>query len=200
MKQPRIPMRAVVGLAMLLAAASCRSSHDLDTARGQAGFGVEMAKMNLWREAMFRFQRAIALNPNDAMAYNNLAVAYEANGDSENAAKAYREAMRLDKSNTYIQKNYSRFVEFTSRNRKRGGKAPAGATAPAAGQTATPASGDAPAAPAPAAPPATPSAPADDPATSPPPTTPQPPQPSSPQPPPPGVGGGADPKPAGGAL
>lgn len=134
MKQSGIVLRAAIGLAVLLAAASCRSSHDLATPQGQAGFGVEMAKMNLWREAMFRFQRAIALNPNDAQAYNNLAVAYEANGDSENAAKAYREAMRLDKSNQYIQKNYSRYVEFTSRNKKRQAK-----DAAAAGtETATP--------------------------------------------------------------
>jgi tetratricopeptide (TPR) repeat protein len=40
-----------------------------------------MAKMNLWREAMFRFRRAVEINPSDAMAHNNLAVAYEANGD-----------------------------------------------------------------------------------------------------------------------
>ena len=46
-----------------------------------------MAQMNLWREAMFRFERAIEINPGDAQAHNNLAVAYEANGDFENAAQ-----------------------------------------------------------------------------------------------------------------
>ena len=78
-----------------------------------------MARMNLWREAMFRFKRAVEMNPQDAMAHNNLAVAYEANGDFDSALKEYREAIRLDKSNQFIQKNYSRFVEFTSRNKKR---------------------------------------------------------------------------------
>ena len=85
----------------------------------QEKFGVRMARMNLWREALFRFQRAVEIDPDDAMAHNNLAVAYEANGDFENAGKQYREAMRLDKANPYIQKNYSRYVEFTSRNKKR---------------------------------------------------------------------------------
>ncbi len=44
---------------------------------------------------------------------------FEANGDFERARKEYLEALKLDRSNQYIQKNYSRFVEFLSRNRKR---------------------------------------------------------------------------------
>ena len=116
---------AVLATAVLLLGSSC--SHATNTTatptaerpRQQENFGVEMARMNLWREAMFRFQRAIDINPGDAMAHNNLAVAYEANGDFEKARKEYLEALKLDKSNQYIQKNYSRFVEFTSRNKKR---------------------------------------------------------------------------------
>lgn len=100
-------------------AVSCAHRHDLTRPATQDNFGVEMARMNLWREAMFRFQRAVEINPADAMAHNNLAVAYEANGDFDNARKEYLEALRLDRTNQYIQKNYSRYVEFLSRNRKR---------------------------------------------------------------------------------
>lgn len=103
---------------VFLCTAGCGSS-DVKHGSTQDNFGVEMARQNLWREAMFRFQRAIAANPGDAMAHNNLAVAYEANGDFEAARKEYLEALKLDRSNSYIQKNYSRFVEFLSRNRKR---------------------------------------------------------------------------------
>lgn len=110
--------RFAAGIALLLVlfAGGCSSSGPVET---QEQFGVRMAKMNLWREAMFRFRRAVEMSPNDAMAHNNLAVALEANGDFEAAGKAYREAMRLDKSNQFIQKNYSRFVEFTTRDRRR---------------------------------------------------------------------------------
>lgn len=112
----------------------------------QENFGVRMARMNLWREAMFRFKRAVEMNPEDAMAHNNLAVSYEANGDFDNAAKEYREAIRLDKSNQHIQKNYSRFVEFTSRNKKRQQRTPtrtAAATTPdAAAGSAAPVASD----------------------------------------------------------
>jgi Tfp pilus assembly protein PilF len=102
---------------------ACRSSAgDLSDASTQRRFGVRMAKMNLWREAMFRFKRATQIEPDNAMAHNNLAVAYEATGDFEAAGLEYREALRLDRSNEHIQKNYSRFVEFTQRSKKREAK------------------------------------------------------------------------------
>jgi len=121
----------MVGVALV---ASCAHNQNLERPQTQDNFGVRMAKENLWREAMFRFQRAVQIAPGDAQAHNNLAVAYEANGDFEKARKEYLEALKLDRSNQYIQKNYSRFVEFLSRNRKRQSKeasAPAKPTAPA---------------------------------------------------------------------
>lgn len=110
-------------VALFVSAIGC-AHHNADLSRpsSQDNFGVEMARMSLWREAMFRFQRAVELNPSDAMAHNNLAVAYEANGDFENAAKQYREALKLDRGNSYIQKNYSRYTEFISRSKKKPGK------------------------------------------------------------------------------
>ncbi len=105
--------------ALILATAGCSHRAGLQNPATQGNYGVEMARMNLWREAMFRFQRAVAVAPGDPMAHNNLAVAYEANGDFEKARKEYLEALRLDRTNSYIQKNYSRYVEFLSRSRKR---------------------------------------------------------------------------------
>jgi hypothetical protein len=125
-------------LLTMLFAVGCRSGRRALPEATQENFGVNMARMNLWREALFRFKRAVQMNPTDAMAHNNLAVAYEANGDFENAAREYREAMRLDKSNQYIQKNYSRYVEFTSRNKKRQKGANAPKTASASTGSATP--------------------------------------------------------------
>jgi tetratricopeptide (TPR) repeat protein len=128
-----------VVLIALLIAGGCRSgSGDLSQADTQRRFGVRMAKMNLWREARFRFQRATEIEPQNAMAHNNLAVAFEATGDFDAAAKEYREALRLDRSNQYIQKNYSRYVEFIQRGKKRATGAATAASG--AGAAATPAS------------------------------------------------------------
>ena len=119
----------VVLLSLVLGLSACRSGGgDLSDASTQRRFGVRMARMNLWREAMFRFRRATQIEPDNAMAHNNLAVALEATGDFDAAAKEYREALRLDRSNEYIQKNYSRYVEFMQRGKKRAAGAPAAAT------------------------------------------------------------------------
>jgi Flp pilus assembly protein TadD len=106
-------------LAAVVVFSACRSHRDLSRTETQDNFGVQMARTNLWREAQFRFQRAVELNPQNAMAHNNLAVALEANGDFEKARREYLEALKLDKGNQYIQKNYSRFTEFLQRNKKR---------------------------------------------------------------------------------
>src|SRR5438876_1035543 len=97
----RILCGSVVAAAVVMAA-GCASRSDVAQPQTQDNFGVRMAKQNLWREAMFRFRRAVEINPNDAMAHNNLAVAYEANGDFDNARKEYLEALKLDRSNAYI--------------------------------------------------------------------------------------------------
>jgi tetratricopeptide (TPR) repeat protein len=133
-REGRSTMKGMLRLSILFAtlALSIGCSHHSDLTRpaAQDNFGVQMARMNLWREAMFRFERAIEINPGDAQAHNNLAVAYEANGDFEKARKEYLEALKLDRNNAYIQKNYSRFVEFLSRNKKRQATAPKVMAAP----------------------------------------------------------------------
>jgi Tfp pilus assembly protein PilF len=123
-------LRLSILFATLALSIGCSHHSDLTRPATQDNFGVQMARMNLWREAMFRFERAIEINPSDAQAHNNLAVAYEANGDFEKARKEYLEALKLDRTNPYIQKNYSRFVEFLSRNRKRQAAAPKVTAAP----------------------------------------------------------------------
>jgi len=146
-------------LVLPLAVVSCGSSRgDLSEASTQRRFGVRMAKMNLWREAMFRFRRATQIEPDNAQAHNNLAVAYEATGDFEAAAKEYREALRLDRSNEHIQKNYSRYVEFMQRGKKREAKPAAAATTTAATTATATAAPTATAPPVTIPPPATPPA------------------------------------------
>lgn len=134
-------LRGSLMAAAVVLAAGCASRSDVARPQAQDNFGVRMAKQNLWREAMFRFRRAVEINPSDAMAHNNLAVAYEANGDFDNARKEYLEALKLDRGNAYIQKNYSRYVEFLSRNKKRTAPKTNAAGTAAPGPTSTPSAG-----------------------------------------------------------
>ncbi len=111
--------RAFLLLVILAALTACSSGIDLEKSSSQLNFGVQAARMNLWREALFRFQRATQLEPDSALAHNNLAVAYEGIGEFDKARAEYNLALKLDKGNQFIQKNYSRFVEFYSKNAKR---------------------------------------------------------------------------------
>jgi Tfp pilus assembly protein PilF len=103
---------------VLLIGCSSTARLDLTTAEDQMKVGAQAAKLGLWREAMFRFNRAIELEPENAQAYNNLAVAYESNGEFEKARESYLQALRINRGDPYIQKNYSRFAEFYQRYEK----------------------------------------------------------------------------------
>lgn len=116
-RAPALATLAALGL-LLLGGCSSTSRLDLSTAKSQMKVGAQAARMGLWREAMFRFNRALEIEPNNAQAYNNLAVAYESNGEFEKAREAYLMALRINRGDPYIQKNYSRFSEFYQRHEK----------------------------------------------------------------------------------
>ena len=94
--------KMIPATALILFASACSHHQDLTKSATQDNFGVQMARINLWREALFRFERAVQIDPANAMSHNNLAVAWEANGDFEKARKEYLEALKLDRSNQYL--------------------------------------------------------------------------------------------------
>jgi len=101
--------------------AGCASgSGDMST---QISFGADVARQGLWREAAFRFEKAIAANPKNARAHNNLAVALEATGDFARALEEYKKALELDPQDNYIRRNYARFAEFYTSYTRTTGKA-----------------------------------------------------------------------------
>ena len=61
-------------------------------AKTQVEFGISVAQRGLWREAIYRWERAIQIDPTYAAAENNLAIAYEHEGDLEKARHPVRPA------------------------------------------------------------------------------------------------------------
>jgi len=102
---------APLALAALLAVA-CSSAAPQESAKSQLSFGAQMAQRGLWNEALFRFRQAQRLGASNPRVWNNLAVAYEATGNYDEALKSYRKALELGPGDTEIKRNYSRFVEF----------------------------------------------------------------------------------------
>jgi len=80
--------------------------------RGQIKYGVRAAKQDHWDEAVYRWQKALQLDPNNLMAHNNLAVAYEQMGEYELAMEEYQIAYRLNSQNSMVKNNLDRFKDF----------------------------------------------------------------------------------------
>jgi type IV pilus assembly protein PilF len=84
-------------------------------AKAQVDFGINVAQRGLWREAIYRWQKAIEIDPTYSAAYNDLAVAYEHEGQLDKARQAYEKALALDPDNTQIRQNYELFKEINDR-------------------------------------------------------------------------------------
>jgi Tfp pilus assembly protein PilF len=105
--------------ALLVAAAVLAASPVFADARSEAktqvDFGVNVALKGLWREAVYRWEKAVEIDPTYAAAYNDLAVAYEHDGQLEKARKAYEKAIELEPNNAQIRQNYELFKEINDR-------------------------------------------------------------------------------------
>ena len=86
-----------------------------DDAKKQIEFGISVAQRGLWREAIYRWERAAQIDPTYAAAHNNLAIAYEHEGDMEKARAAYERAVELEPNNSFIRQNYELFKEINDR-------------------------------------------------------------------------------------
>jgi len=84
-------------------------------ARAQVEFGIDVAGRGLWHEAMYRWERAVELDPTYAAAYNDLAIAYEHEGQFAKARQAYEKALQLEPNNAQIRQNFDLFKEINDR-------------------------------------------------------------------------------------
>jgi len=117
-----IPMmaRMIVLTALVLGLAAPGVSADRRSdAKAQVDFGIRVAQRGLWKEAAYRWERAVELDPTYAAAWNNLAVAYEQQGQFDEARKAYEKALKLDSGNLMIRQNYDLFKEINDRTKGR---------------------------------------------------------------------------------
>ena len=113
----RVPA-VVVALLLVAAAAAPLAADEREDAKNQVEFGIKVARLGLWREAVSHWERAAKADPTYAPAYNNLAIGYEQQGEFEKARAAYEKALELNPNNTYIKQNYELFKEINDRTNK----------------------------------------------------------------------------------
>ncbi len=106
-------------LFLLSAAAAPLAADARSDAKKQVEFGIAVAQRGLWREAIYRWERASQIDPKYAEALNNLAIAYEHEGDLEKARVAYEKALELAPNNALIKQNYELFKEINDRTTRK---------------------------------------------------------------------------------
>jgi Flp pilus assembly protein TadD len=120
----------VVGVVLVVLLATTPVWAASQASSAEVRFGIAVAEKGLWAEARFRFEKAVELDPRNAAALNNLAVACEQLGDFARAREAYEQALKLKPRQSHIQQNYDLFREADDkRNRKtKGGEGDAAAS------------------------------------------------------------------------
>jgi Tfp pilus assembly protein PilF len=102
-------------LSLLLFAATPLWADARADAKKQVEFGIGVAQRGLWKEAIYRWERAAQIDPSYAAPQNNLAVAYEHEGELGKARAAYEKALELEPNNALIKQNYELFKEINDR-------------------------------------------------------------------------------------
>lgn len=110
----KVPVVALVALAAAVSASPALADAKSE-AKSQVEFGINVAQRGLWREAIYRWQKATELDPTYVAAYNDLAIAYEHEGQLDKARKAYEKAIELDPNNAQVRQNYELFKEINDR-------------------------------------------------------------------------------------
>ena len=112
-------MRGLVVVFLLGASAVALAADARADAKKQVEFGIAVAQKGLWREAIYRWERAVQIDPKYAEALNDLAIAYEHEGDLEKARMAYEKALGIQPDNAQIKQNYELFKEINDRTTRK---------------------------------------------------------------------------------
>ena len=110
---------AALSISLLALAPVAFAGDSRSKAKEQVDFGIKVAQSGLWKEAAYRWEKAVELDPTYSAAWNNLAIAYEQQGNFEKAQKAYEKAVELEPKNTMIRQNYDLFKEINDRAKRR---------------------------------------------------------------------------------
>lgn len=114
-RNPVMALRVAACAAVVLLSAAPALADARADAKAQVAFGINVAQRGLWREAIYRWEKAVAIDPTYAAAHNDLAIAYEHEGQLDKARRAYERALDLEPNNVQIRQNFDLFKEINDR-------------------------------------------------------------------------------------
>jgi len=106
----------VILIAALVAAAACASA---PRRNDDFSFGNILAQRGLWKDALYRWQLALRVMPENAALHNNIAIAYEQLGRPAEAEQEYLLALKLAPGNEHIRNNYDRFKKKDKKEKEK---------------------------------------------------------------------------------
>lgn len=115
-------LKALALAAALVVTAPAAALAQRGEAKSHVEFGIRMAQSGLWKEAIYRWEQAVKIDPEYAQAWNNLAIGYEQEGRFDDARAAYQKALQLAPNNDLIRTNYDLFREIDESTPRRGGR------------------------------------------------------------------------------
>ena len=107
----RVGPIAVVLLFLTAGVSGVRADASKDArkdSQAQVEFGILAAQKELWREALYRWKRAVEVDPTYAAAYNNLALTLERRNQKQNAIALLERARKMDPNNADVNANLKR--------------------------------------------------------------------------------------------
>jgi Tfp pilus assembly protein PilF len=110
-----MPRRLLTVVLLLTALTGVAYADARSDAKAQVEFGIAVAQRGLWKEALYRWERATQIDPTYAAGFNNLAVGYEHEGMLDKAAEAYERALKLEPNNALVRQNFELFKEIHDR-------------------------------------------------------------------------------------
>ena len=105
--------KLLVPLLLITVLGACSAKRNFNS---EFDFGNKLAQEGLWKEAHFRWKKALAEGKRSAALYNNLAVALEEMGEFEKAEEAYKKALKLSPNNLTIQSNLNKLKKFLTKD------------------------------------------------------------------------------------
>src|SRR5919106_6526979 len=117
-----MPRRLLSVVVLLTALSGVAYADARSDAKAQVELGIAVAQRGLWKEAIYRWERAAQIDPTYAASFNNLAIAYEHEGQLAKAREAYEKALAIEPENALVRQNYELFKEINDRATQKDGR------------------------------------------------------------------------------